>query len=75
MQTLKAICTTVILVLALTVPVYAGDIDTPGVSAPAPGDIQTPTASATVPGDIHSPGFTSGVSTMADLLVSLLGLL
>jgi hypothetical protein len=36
MQTLKAICTAAILALALTVPVYAGDIDTPAVVSPKP---------------------------------------
>jgi hypothetical protein len=69
MQTFKAICTTLILALALTVPVYAGDIDTPGFSVPAPGGTQTPTASATVPGS------DSSITIMADLFVSLLGLL
>jgi hypothetical protein len=36
MQTLKAICTAAILALALTVPIYAGDIDTPAVVSPTP---------------------------------------
>jgi hypothetical protein len=46
MQTLKAICTAAILALALTVPVYAGDIDTPAVhsSAPVPVASSIPTA-------------------------------
>lgn len=71
MRTLKAICTAAILVLALTVPVYAGDVDTPGCLEPVLGD----TASVIKPGDGHSPGFTSSVATMTDVLVALLGLL
>jgi hypothetical protein len=36
MKTFKAICTAAILALALTVPVYAGDVETPGKPAPSP---------------------------------------
>jgi hypothetical protein len=36
MKTLKTICTTAILALALSVPVYAGQIETPGYTAPPP---------------------------------------
>jgi hypothetical protein len=64
MQTFKALCTAVILALALTVPVYAGEIDTPAVNGSEP-----------VPGDIHIPGFTSNTPTATDLLLLLVGLL
>jgi hypothetical protein len=40
MKTIKAICTAAILVVALSVPAFAGDIASPGVAAP--GDISTP---------------------------------
>ena len=40
MRKLKAICATTILGLAFTVPVYAGDIGSPG--AANPGDIGSP---------------------------------
>jgi len=40
MRKLKAICATTILSLAFTVPVYAGDIGSPG--AANPGDIGSP---------------------------------
>lgn len=61
MQTLKAICTAAMLALALTVPVYAGDIDTPAVhsSAPAPS----------------VPSLTPSIPTVTNLLLSLVGLL
>ena len=36
MKTFKAICTAAILALALTVPAYAGDVETPGKTAPSP---------------------------------------
>jgi hypothetical protein len=40
MKSLKAICAVVILALALSVPAYAGDIETPGKPAPVPGAIK-----------------------------------
>ena len=43
MKTFKAICTAAILALALTVPAYAGDVETPGKTAPSP--IPTPSPS------------------------------
>lgn len=52
MKTLKAICMAAILALSLSVPAYAGDIDTPGspkqgATAPAPiGTNTTPSADA-----------------------------
>lgn len=36
MKSFKAICTTVILALALSVPAYAGDILSPGFTVPPP---------------------------------------
>jgi hypothetical protein len=62
MKTMKAICTATILALVLTVPAYAGDISTPGVSCEgeigcpgttAPGDVAS---QSTLLGDIGSPG-------------------
>ncbi|MGH9969703.1 MAG: hypothetical protein ACREBG_18180 [Pyrinomonadaceae bacterium] len=63
MKTIKPILTATILSLALFVPVYAGDMSTPGAAPPPPpppaicttGDIQTPTKT-TAPGDIGTPG-------------------
>lgn len=57
MRTVKSICTATILVLALSLPALAGDISSPGVTAPEP----TPTpeeeaGTTTVTGDISSPG-------------------
>ena len=54
MKTLKAICTATILALTLSVPAYAGDIDTPGCANPGPGStaqalIGTTTPSADAP--------------------------
>jgi hypothetical protein len=57
MKSMKAICTATILALALTMPAYAGDINSPGVAAP--GGTQTPG----VAGDIHTPGVTGDVGT------------
>lgn len=65
MKTLKAICTAAILALALSVPVYAGDVHTPGYTAPPPPppptnitvEINMPTATSPDLGDISTPGF------------------
>lgn len=51
MKTIKAICTAAILVLAVTLPVFAGDIGTPGANAPAP---EVP--GAPIPGSSELPG-------------------
>ena len=54
MKTLKLICTSVVLSLALSAPVYAGDIATPGFTT------SDPIASeSTEPGEINTPGLTS----------------
>jgi len=68
MRKLKAICATTILGLALTVPVYAGDIGSPGAPNPgAPG--------VTSPGDIGSPGLPStSEGIMLDILLSAISL-
>ena len=50
MKTIKAICTAAILVLAVSLPVFAGDIGTPGANAPAP---ETP--GAPIPGSSELP--------------------
>jgi len=42
MKTLKAICTAAILALALSVPAYAGDIETPGKPCPVTSGSNTP---------------------------------
>ncbi|MDQ2920261.1 MAG: hypothetical protein M3R52_01405 [Acidobacteriota bacterium] len=73
MKTLKAICTAAILALALSVPAYAGEINSPGFTSPAPGtepapgDISSPAATSTEPGDISSPAF-------ADILLALMSM-
>lgn len=69
MKILKAICTTAILALALTVPAYAGDIGTPG--SPNPGDIATPASNAPAPSNTKPSGM---APVMLDLLLALAGL-
>lgn len=79
MKTIKAICTAAILALVLTVPAYAGDISTPGVTCIAgeigcpgaqdPGETQTPPGvTSTVAGDISSPGFLDIILTVLTLI-------
>ena len=78
MKTLKAICTAAILALALSVPAYAGDMQTPGCANPgdistpgettaAPGDIDSPAVTSTDPGDIGSPGFADILWALASM--------
>jgi hypothetical protein len=75
MKTLRKICTTAILALALGVPVYAGQIETPGYTGPPPPppppdelnitlELGDPTAPSFDLGDTSSPSF-------ADLLWAL----
>jgi hypothetical protein len=70
MKSLKAICMATLLALVLSVPAYAGDINTPGAPTP-PGSGQTtnPVTSDpnTASGDLDSPGF-------PELLLALLSL-
>ena len=71
MTKLKAICATTILGLAFTVPVYAGDIGSPG--AANPGDIGSP--GVTTPGDIGSPGLpNTSEDIMLDILLGVISL-
>jgi len=78
MKTMKAICTAAILALVLTVPAYAGDISTPGVTCTAgeigcpgaadPGETQTPGSTSTVAGDISTPGLLDIILTVFTLI-------
>ena len=58
MKQLKQLFAVTLLVLALSIPAYAGIMDTPGyvppppAAAPAPGDMGTPTVA---PGDMETP--------------------
>jgi hypothetical protein len=61
MKTLKVICTAMVLALVLSVPAYAGDISTPGMTAEPP----VITSESTEPG-IGSPGVTSPNSSSLD---------
>lgn len=69
MQTLKVICTAMVLALALSVPAYAGDISTPGMTAEEPVTTSEPT---TEPGDIGSPGVTSSTQLDSAYFIELL---
>jgi hypothetical protein len=74
MKTTKAICTAAVLALLLTVPAYAGDIDTPGITSAAGeigcpgkeilGDIDTPG----IAGDVITPGFMDIIWTVFSLI-------
>lgn len=61
MKTLKAVCTAAILALALSIPVYAGEMLTPGVTPPPPPPpaedsitVEVSTATSSELGDLSS---------------------
>ena len=54
MKTLKAVCAASILALAISVPVSAGDIGSPGSPVPS---IPSSGMATAAPGEIGSPGF------------------
>lgn len=63
MKKTKLICSTLMLMVAFSIPVFAGDQGTP--AAPAPGDTHAPGQTApgdqgtpAAPGDQHGPGRT-----------------
>lgn len=68
MKALKAICTAAILALALSVPTYAGEILTPGVTGPPPPPPAcTASVASTSPGDVETPG-------LVELLLAILSI-
>lgn len=78
MKTLKAICTAAILALALSVPAYAGDVQTPGRAnpgavstpgaiTPSPKDVDSAGVKSTDPGDIGFPGFADILWALASM--------
>ena len=65
MRTVKAICTATILVVWLSIPVFAGDISTPGINGTWPTPTEgTRGETTTDPGEINTPG-------LMDFLLSL----
>jgi hypothetical protein len=85
MKTLKQLSVTILLVLALGVSVYAGDVagpstlsNGPSSAAPAPGDVETP-STLLAPGDIDSPSgalapgdVDTGMATLTAILLGFL---
>lgn len=76
MKKLKTICPAAILALVLTVPAYAGEMLTPGVTAPQPSpstlnitvDISVPEATSYDLGDLSSAG---GIADILWVLASI----
>ena len=73
MKTLKVICIELVLAVVLSATAYAGDISTPGMTAPTP--IPSPsTEMSEVSGTTDSVSTTSGVLESADLIQLLVAL-
>jgi hypothetical protein len=65
-----------LLVLALSIPAFAGEVDTPGIA----GEIETPgltgdTQETPTPGDMHTPGLVGeiGIPGLSLILATLFG--
>ena len=76
MKTAKAICASLVLALALSVPAYAGDVLTPGATSPDPGTpVVTTPAPAGINSDVESTPTsntaTSGVIVLVLAIVSI----
>ena len=68
MKTLKMICTSAILALALSSPISAGELNSPGVICGddiAPVTQPAPLPGSPDPGDISTPGLTVILLTLA----------
>ena len=73
MKTLKVICIELVLAVVLSATAYAGDISTPGMTAPTP--IPSPsTEMSEVSGTTDSVSTTPGVLESADLIQLLVAL-
>ena len=72
MNSLRRICSVLALVFLLSVPVFAGDISTPGRTKP--GDVGTPGLTVYEPGDVYTPGKKGGLNFRARLVFLLLAL-
>lgn len=73
MKTLKVICIELVLAVFLTATAHAGDISTPGMTAPTP--IPSPNAEMSqVSSTTESLSTTSGVLESADLIQLLVAL-
>ena len=73
MKTLKVICIELVLAVVMSATAYAGDISTPGMTAPTP--IPSPsTEMSEVSGTTDSVSTTSGVLESADLIQLLVAL-
>jgi hypothetical protein len=73
MKSLKAICTAATLALVLSVPVYAGDVLTPGYTAPPPPPQSRVETEQTVATETSSSGdqITPGLTDIFYLLLAI----
>lgn len=72
MNSLRRVCSVLALVSLFSVPVFAGDISTPGRTEP--GHIETPGVSIYEPGELGTPGKNGALSFRAELVFLLLEL-
>src|ERR1041384_4386983 len=70
MKNLRRICLGFLLIVALSAPAFAGDIQTPGFAGPqeSPG-ITGPQESPGLTGDIQAPGFAGDMGTPVAIII------
>jgi hypothetical protein len=70
MKTIKAICTAGILAITLSIPVYAGQINTPGITCPETGcPVDPPPGAASTP---IAASTSSGACALLELLLTII---
>lgn len=74
MKSLKAICATVTIALALGVPAYAGDVQTPGKPLPVPGAVKTTNITPETTGLSSQSETDAGIAELVHLLWALASL-
>lgn len=72
MKQLKRFCSAALLTLALSITVFAGDIQGPAYTDPQPPDIQAPpTATIPAPRDVIAPSLTSTTDILTEFTLGL----
>jgi hypothetical protein len=73
MRTRKLFCAAAVVSLALSIPAFGGDMQTPTIAPPPPQPTRPEAATPEVPGEIGQPGASvSSTESSCDLYIELL---
>jgi hypothetical protein len=64
MKTLRKLASILVLALMLSLPAFAGQLDTPPCAQPAPGQLDTPPCQGSAPSDMATPSSTETAANM-----------